>query len=111
MVYKQADRVQETTTSTGTGAVTLGGAVAGYRTFASVMSTNDICYYCIYVPTTVAWETGVGTLTSGTTLARTTLLESSTGALVSFAAGTKYVMMTWPAKALTPLEPFFLMGA
>lgn len=105
MAYVQADRVQETTTTTGTGTVTLAGAVTGFRTFASQMSTSDTCYYAIVDTATGAWETGIGTLASSTTLARTTLLDSSTGSAISFAAGTKQVMMTMPAEA-----PNFYIG-
>jgi len=105
VAYVQADRVQETTTTTGTGTVTLAGAVTGFRTFASQMSTSDTCYYAIVDTATGAWETGIGTLASSTTLARTTLLDSSTGSAISFAAGTKQVMMTMPAEA-----PNFYIG-
>lgn len=97
MAYIQADRVQETTTTTGTGTVTLAGAVTGYRTFASQMVNGDTCYYVIVDPATGAWETGIGTYSSST-LARTTLLDSSTGSAVSFAAGTKNVLMAPVAK-------------
>ena len=41
------DRVRETTTTTGTSSLTLGGASATFDTFASVMSTNDTTYYAI----------------------------------------------------------------
>lgn len=98
MAYVQADRVQETTTTIGTGTVTLAGAVTGYRTFASQMVNGDTCYYVIVDPATGAWETGIGTWGTGGTLARTTLLDSSTGSAVSFAAGSKYVLMAQPAK-------------
>lgn len=90
-----ADRVKDTTTTTGTGSITLSGtAPAGYRTFSSVMSTNDTCYYSI-VSTSGDWEVGLGTLTGSTTLARTRVLSSSnSNALVSFAAGTHDVFIT-----------------
>jgi hypothetical protein len=97
MAYVQADRVQETTTTTGTGTVTLAGAVAGYRTFGSQMANGDTCYYVIFDPATNAWETGIGTYSSST-LARTTMLDSSTGSVVSFGAGTKNVLMAPVAK-------------
>lgn len=95
MAHIAADRVQETTTTTGTGTLTLAGAVAGYKTFSSRMATSDTCWYCIVDSATGAWETGLGTLASSTTLARTTVIESSNSdALVSFAAGTKNVFLT-----------------
>ena len=63
------DRVRETTTTTGTGNLTLGGASATFDTFASVMSTNDTTYYAIVHTAngTDEWEVGLGTY-SGTTL-------------------------------------------
>ena len=92
-----ANRVQETTTTTGTGTVTLAGAVAGFQSFAVVGNTNTT-YYTITSGT--AWEVGIGTYTSsGTTLARTTVISSSNaGALVNFSAGTKDVFVTYPAE-------------
>lgn len=90
-VYR--DRVQETTTVTGTGTVTLGGAVGGYRTFATAWGADQIGVpYTIVDPTTGAWETGFGMFTlSGTTLSRSVRASSNSNALVSFAAGTKFV--------------------
>ncbi len=91
------DRVKETTTSTGTGTITLAGAVAGFQSF-SVIGNGNTCYYAIVGPT--EWEVGVGTYTSsGTTLSRDSVLESSNaGALVNFSAGDKDVFVTYPAE-------------
>jgi len=93
-----ADRVQETTTTTGTGTVTLAGAVTGYQSFSAIGNTNTT-YYTITDPATGDWEVGIGTYTtSGTTLSRTTVLASSNaGSLVSFGAGNKFVFSTYPA--------------
>lgn len=90
------DRVQETTTTTGTGTLTLAGAVLGYQSFAAIGNGNTT-YYCITDGTN--WETGLGTYTaSGTTLARTTVIESSnSNTLVNFPAGSKNVFVTYPA--------------
>jgi hypothetical protein len=90
------DRVQETTTTTGTGTLTLAGATIGYQSFAAIGNGNTT-YYCITDGTN--WETGIGTYTaSGTTLARTKVLESSNaGGLVDFSAGSKNVFVTYPA--------------
>lgn len=98
MALVLADRVQETTTTTGTGTVTLLGAVTGYQSFAVVGNANTT-YYCIAGQTGAEWEVGIGTYTSaGTTLARTTVLASSNaGSLVNFSAGTKNVFVTYPA--------------
>jgi hypothetical protein len=97
------DRVQETTTTTGTGTVTLAGASLGYQSFA-IIGNGNTTYYCITDGTN--WETGLGTYTaSGTTLARTTVLDSSNGgSLVNFSAGTKNVFVTYPASQATLLN-------
>lgn len=93
-----ADRIQETTATTGTGSLALGGALTGFRTFNAMMANNDTCYYLIDGGTTGAWELGLGTYTDTDTLARTTVLKSSNSdSLVSFAAGTKNVFLTFPA--------------
>ena len=92
------DRVRETTSVTGTGTATLLGAVTGYQSF-SVVGNGNTTYYCIVNTGTTEWEVGIGTYTSsGTTLARTTVLASSNaGSLVTFTAGTKDVFVTYPA--------------
>lgn len=92
------DRVKETTTTTGTGSVTLAGAATGFQTFNSAISVGNTTYYCIAGQGTSEWEVGVGTLSASTTLARTTVLSSSnSGSLVTFSAGTKDVFCTYPA--------------
>jgi len=58
MSYKFADRVKEFTTTTGTGAVALGGAASGYRGFGAVLTDGDTCGYCIADPNTGEWEVG-----------------------------------------------------
>ena len=92
------DRVQETTTTTGTGTLTLGGAVTGYQSFSAIGNANTT-YYAIYAPGGSEWEVGIGTYTaSGTTLSRDTVLSSSnSGSLVTFSAGTKNVWCDYPA--------------
>jgi hypothetical protein len=92
-----ADRVRETTTSTGTGTVTLAGAVSGFQSFSAVGDGNTT-YYTIAGGT--EWEVGIGTYTaSGTTLSRDTVLSSSAGGTtkVTFSAGSKDVFVTYPA--------------
>jgi len=98
MALVLADRVNETTTTTGTGTVTLLGAVTGYQSFAVIGNANTT-YYTIASQTLSEWEVGIGTYTSsGTTLARTTVLSSSnSGSLVNFSAGTKNVFVTYPS--------------
>ena len=91
------DRVQETSTTTGTGTFTLAGAVSGFQSFSAIGDGNTT-YYAIVLGS--EWEVGLGTYTSsGTTLARTTILESSNGGTaVNFSAGTKNVFVTYPAE-------------
>ena len=102
MAQKIADRVRETTTTTGTGSIALAGAVTGYRSFSSVLSTGDTTSYCVSDQGGANWEVGIGTFTSPSTLARTTILSSSnSGSIVTFTTGSKDVFITEPAAALT----------
>jgi hypothetical protein len=98
MALVLADRVRETSATTGTGTITLAGAVYGYQSFSAVGNANQT-YYTIFDQTSGAWEVGIGTYTSsGTTLSRTTVLSSSNGgALVNFGVGTKDVFVDYPA--------------
>jgi hypothetical protein len=93
------DRVKETSTTTGTGTLTLGGAESGFQSFA-VIGNGNTTYYAIVDSAAGTWEVGIGTYTSsGTTLARNTVLESSnSGNLVNFGAGAKDVFVTYPAE-------------
>ena len=99
MAFVLADRVKETTTTAGTGTVTLLGASTGYQSFSAIGNGNTT-YYTIAGQTGSEWEVGIGTYTSsGTTLARTTVIASSnSGSLVNFSAGTKDVFVTYPAE-------------
>ena len=98
MALVLADRVRDTTTTTGTGTVTLSGtAPTGYQNF-SVIGNSNTTYYTINAGS--QWEVGIGTYSStGPTLARTTVLASSNGgSLVDFSTGTKDVFVTYPAE-------------
>ena len=98
------DRVQETTTTTGTGTITLAGAVSGFQSFA-VVGNGNTCYYTIVDG--AAWEVGIGTYTaSGTTLARTTVLSNSSGTTspITLSAGSKNVFLTYPAEKSVNLD-------
>ena len=92
-----ADRVKESTTTTGTSDFALGGAVTGFQTFAAAVGANNTTYYAIAFG--ADFEVGLGTLSGdGLTLARTTVLQSSNSdTKVSFAAGSKEVFVTYPA--------------
>lgn len=102
-----ADRCKETTTTTGTGTVSLAGASTGYRTLVAGIGTGNQCYYSIAHQTLGEWEVGIGTVTDAATdtLSRTTILASSNaGAAVNFSAGTKDVFVTAPAAVLPTAE-------
>jgi len=90
-----SDRVKETTTTTGTGTVTLAGAVTGFRAFSAVLSNSDTTYYAIVGAN--QFEVGIGTYTSGTLSRDTVLSSSNSNALVEFSAGSKNVFITQPA--------------
>jgi hypothetical protein len=88
-----ADRVRQTTTSTGTGTITLDGSVEGFQSFTAI-GNNNTTYYTIAGGS--QWEVGIGTYYAGT-LARTTVISSSTGSKLDLADGTKDVFVTLPA--------------
>jgi hypothetical protein len=100
MPHITEDRVLETSTTTGTGALTLAGALTGYRTWASVMAVNDTAWYYIEAVdangnATGDYEEGLGTYSAASTLTRTTVFRSSNAnAAVNFAAVTKRVGIT-----------------
>jgi hypothetical protein len=100
MAFAVADRVRETTTTTGTGTLNLGGAVSGFRTFVSGIGDGNVTYYAIVHRTAAEFEIGIGTVTDASTdtLSRTTVLSSSnSNSAVTFSAGTKDVFCTQPA--------------
>ena len=100
MALVLADRVKETTTTAGTGTVTLLGASTGFQSFA-VIGDGNTTFYAIAGQTGNEWEVGIGTYAlSGTTLARTTVLSNSSAtqpSALNFSAGTKDVFVTYPA--------------
>jgi hypothetical protein len=100
------DRVNEVSTTTGTGDFTLGGFQTGFETFAAGIGGGNTTYYAIYNQDTNQWEVGLGTLNAGATiLERTTVLTSSNSdALVNFTSGTKDVFCTLPASKAVYLD-------
>ena len=97
------DRVKESSSSSGTGNIALGGAFPGYQTFNAAVATGSTVYYTIHnlaAGFDTEWEVGVGTFTSPATLARNTVLSSSTGSLINFTAGSNglEVFITQPAE-------------
>lgn len=92
-----AEFVKDTTTTTGTGSVTLSGtAPTGFRTFAAAFGSGDShVRYVIRSSDGAEWEVGSGVFNGTTTLTRTTVLSSSnSGGLVNFSAGTKDVYVS-----------------
>ena len=102
MALTIADRVRETTTTTGTGTITLGGAVGNFETFTANLSDGDTTYYAIVDANNSDFEVGLGTFTaSGTTLARTTVIASSnSNSAVDLSSGSKDVFITLPASKM-----------
>jgi hypothetical protein len=101
------DRVKDTSSSTGTGAITLANSAPfGYQTFAAAFgSTPILVAYCIADQAGASWEVGTGTFNGTTGLTRTTVLASSNaGALVPFSVGTKDVFCTAPSSYLVPFS-------
>ena len=100
------NRVRELTSTTGTGAVTLGGAVGGFQTFAAGIGNSNTTYYTISLNSENEFEVGLGTLNGdSSTLTRTTVLESSNGdAAVDFSAGSKEIFCTLPAEKALYLD-------
>lgn len=97
------DRVKETTTTTGTGTYTLAGAVTGFEAFSEIGDGNTTYYACT---DGTDFEVGIGTYTaSGTTLARTTILQSSNSdSAVNWTAGTRNIFITQPAQKAVFLD-------
>ena len=100
------DRVKVTSTTTGTGAMSLGSAVTGFETFAAGIGNNNTTYYCIFNQGTTEFEVGLGTLDgSSANLTRTTVISSSNSdSAVDFSSGTKDVFCTLPASKSVYLD-------
>lgn len=94
---KLADRVKETTTTSGTGTITLAGAATGFQAFSSGFTVGDKVWYCIVDGT--SWEVGIGTLASSNTLSRDTVTASSaSGAKITLSGSAADVFCTISAK-------------
>lgn len=107
MAHITADRVVDSTTTTGTGTLTLANAApTGFRSFGSVCANGDTCLYAVSSSSGAEWEVGVGTYsTTGPTLARTTVLSSSNaGVAVAFSAGSKDVFLTAAADRMARVD-------
>jgi len=100
MAFTLASRVRETTTSVGTGAITLNGPFIGFQSFATGVGDNNTTYYAVANLTNSEWEVGLGTYDlASNTLSRDAVIKSSSAdALVNFGAGTKDIICTMPAE-------------
>lgn len=102
--YQLFDRVQETTTTPGTGAVALAGAVSQYVSFQSVFALNQTFFYTIADTSGTNWETGIGYLSASTTLVRSQVTAGSNGtSLVNFSSGTQAIFVDISAYAINQL--------
>lgn len=101
-----ADRIKETSTTTGTGAFDLGGAVAKFRAFSDVLSANDWCFYTAVNLSANEWETGIGRLVSGD-LERNPISSSNSNALVNFSSGTKEIFIAAIAASVAASSSFY----
>lgn len=107
-----ADRVAESSTTTGTGTLTLAGANARFRSFATAGLNGREVEYVIAHRTLDEWEVGVGTFTAPTTLTRTRVKSSSAGgALVTLSAGTKDVFIAVPSQRGSTAAQVFLAAS
>ena len=103
-MVKYADRVAETTGTSGTGALSLGGAAVGGRTFAEGFTSGDEVTYTVENAARTQWETGTGTYTTGSISRDTVSASSNGGALVDFGSGAKTVFATAGAALLNPVQ-------
>ncbi len=109
MAFVLEDRVRETSTTAGTGALTLEGTLEGFQTFDAVLANGDTTWYCAVFG--AEWEVGLGTFTAPDQLDRTTVISSSAGgSAVDFSAGTKDVFITVPGSAMEVLQSLGSLG-
>lgn len=109
MAQRYADRIAESTTTTGTGAITLGGALTGFKPFSSICSVGDTVFYSIWSVDgsgnpSGPWETGLGTYSATSTLTRTTPISGSATPPVSL-TGTSYVTLSVIASQTPQIGP------
>jgi hypothetical protein len=99
MIPNVYDRVRETSATTGTGQLTLAGAVTDFQSFGIVGNAQPTFYE---VDDGTNWEVGVGVYTlSGTLLSRLLVLASSnSNAKVTLAGGVNSVFLPLPAQLL-----------
>ena len=88
-----ADRVAETSTTTGSGNLTLAGAPSSFQSFNTAFGIGPTFPYAIVQQNGTEWECGIGYLQDSTTLVRDRITANSAGTTVAivFSAGTKDV--------------------
>ena len=98
-----ADRVKETSATTGSSNITLLGAVAQFQSFTSAFGTGRRFYYAIIDGNNVDWETGEGylsTSSSGVMIREAPMQSSNSGNLIALSANTHSVFSTISADLL-----------
>ncbi len=95
MPLRLANRVKESTSTSGSGTITLGGANAGYQAFSAVLSSGDTTFYTIV--NAPNWEVGIGTYASNT-LSRSTILSSSNSNNKINLSGSSSVFIAYPSE-------------
>ena len=100
------DRVKESSTTSGTGTISLAGVVTGFEGFVAGIGSTNTTYYSIFEQGTSNWEVGIGTVTDAATdtLSRTAITSSNSDNLVNFAGGTLDVFCTLPASKAIYLD-------
>lgn len=104
MTLVLADRVKETSTTTGSGSLTLDGALAGFVAFSDAVGNGNTTYYAIVHRTAVEWEVGIGTVIAGAVSRDTVMSSSNGGAAVNLSAGVKDVFVTLPGEKAFSLD-------
>jgi hypothetical protein len=106
-----APRVRETTTTTGTGNLTLAGAASNFQTFNTAFGLNIRFHYFIEDSTNGAWEDGEGYLSNSTTLVRERVIASTnSNALVNLGSGTKAVFCSFSASEYIDPATVYAIG-
>jgi len=101
MTIKLANRVKESTLTSGTGSVVLAGAISGYQAFSSALSSGEQTFYTI--ENTPNWEVGVGTFL-GDSVSRDTVLSSSSGGSKISLSGQSYIFIAYPSEKAVQLN-------
>lgn len=108
------DRVEQTSTTAGTGTYSLTGSVAQRQTFVGAGLAGTNVYYLAIDSVNGGWEIGIGLVTdlATDTLTRATIIASSNGNLaVNWPSGTRNISGVWPAELGGPISGRLKYGA